>query len=61
MITIGEKFPSFEKKACVSIEKGKEFETLTSDYLTNDDNVWILPKLPSLTNLMENSATEMLV
>lgn len=40
MITIGQKFPSFEKKACVSIEKGKEFETLTSDYLTNEDNVW---------------------
>ena len=40
MITIGQKFPSFEKKAVVSIEKGKEFETLTSEYLTNDDNVW---------------------
>ena len=40
MITIGQKFPSFEKKAVVSIEKGKEFETLTSDYLTNEDNVW---------------------
>ena len=40
MITIVEKFPSFEKTAVVSIEKGKEFETLTSDYLVNDDNVW---------------------
>ena len=40
MITIGQKFPSFSKKAVVSIEKGKEFDTLSSDYLTNDDNVW---------------------
>src|ERR1700743_3466287 len=40
MLTIGQKFPQFSKTACVSIEKGKEFETLTSDYLVNEDNVW---------------------
>jgi alkyl hydroperoxide reductase subunit AhpC len=40
MLTIGQKFPEFSKTAVVSIEKGKEFETLTSEYLVNDDNVW---------------------
>lgn len=40
MITIGEKFPSFEKIAAVSIEKGKEFETITSDSLVNDKDEW---------------------
>src|SRR6195952_3327305 len=40
MLTIGQKFPQFSKTAVVSLEKGKEFETLTSDYLVNDDNVW---------------------
>ena len=40
MITIGEKFPAFSKTAVVSLEKGKEFETLTSDYLVNDENIW---------------------
>jgi alkyl hydroperoxide reductase subunit AhpC len=40
MITVGEKFPSFNKKAVVSIEKGKEVEDINSDYLVNDDNVW---------------------
>jgi len=40
MITIGQKFPAFSKTAVVSIEKGKEFETITSEFLVNDDNVW---------------------
>jgi len=40
MITIGETFPSFEKLAVVSTEKGKEFETITSKFLANDDDVW---------------------
>src|ERR1700759_5809386 len=40
MITIRHKFPQFSKTAVVSIEKGKEFETITSDFLVNDDNVW---------------------
>jgi alkyl hydroperoxide reductase subunit AhpC len=39
-ITIRQEFPKFTKKAVVSIEKGKEFETLTSDYFANEDNVW---------------------
>ena len=40
MLTIGQKFPQFSKTAVVSIEKGKEFETITSDFLVNEDNVW---------------------
>jgi alkyl hydroperoxide reductase subunit AhpC len=40
MINIGQQFPSFSKTAVVSIEKGKEFETLTSDSLINDNNQW---------------------
>jgi lipoyl-dependent peroxiredoxin subunit C len=40
MMTIGQKFPAYSKTAVVSLEKGKEFETLTSDELVNDDNVW---------------------
>lgn len=40
MISIGQKFPQFNKKAVVSIEPGKEFEQLSSSYFTNDDNVW---------------------
>jgi peroxiredoxin (alkyl hydroperoxide reductase subunit C) len=40
MIPVGKKFPSFEKKAVVSIEKGKEFEQISSSYLQNEDNVW---------------------
>jgi len=40
MITIGQEFPKFSKTAVVSIEKGKEFETINSDYFTNEDNVW---------------------
>jgi alkyl hydroperoxide reductase subunit AhpC len=35
MITIGAKFPAFEKKAVVGIEIGKEFETINSDSLIN--------------------------
>ncbi len=30
MLTVGDKFPKFEKLACVSIEPGKEFETINS-------------------------------
>src|ERR1700738_1147122 len=40
MLTIGHKFPQFSKTAVVSIEKGKEFETITSDFLVNEDSVW---------------------
>ncbi|WP_372773198.1 peroxiredoxin [Mangrovibacterium sp.] len=34
MKTIGDKFPKFKKTAVVSLEVGKEFETLTDEYLT---------------------------
>ena len=35
MLTVGDKFPEFEKKAVVSLEPGKEFETLTLDNVKN--------------------------
>jgi peroxiredoxin (alkyl hydroperoxide reductase subunit C) len=31
LVGIGEKFPEFSVQACVSIEKGKEFKTITSN------------------------------
>ncbi len=40
MIGIGEKFPAFNKQAVVSLEKGKEFEFISSDSLVNTDNRW---------------------
>ena len=40
MIGIGEKFPAFNKQAVVSLEKGKEFENISSDSFINDDNRW---------------------
>jgi peroxiredoxin (alkyl hydroperoxide reductase subunit C) len=33
MLTIGQKFPAFKKTAVVSLEMGKEFETITNDDL----------------------------
>ena len=33
MLTIGQKFPEFKKTAVVSLEAGKEFETISSDDL----------------------------
>ena len=35
MLTVGDKFPEFEKKAVVSLEPGKEFQTLTLDNVRN--------------------------
>ena len=35
LLGIGEKFPDFSLPACVSIEKGKEFKTITSNDLRN--------------------------
>ena len=35
MLTVGDKFPKFEKQAVVSLEPGKEFETLTLDNVKN--------------------------
>lgn len=40
LINVGTKFPEFKKIATVSLEKGKEFEEVSSEYFNNDDNVW---------------------
>ncbi len=41
MISLGEKFPSFNKKAVISIEKGKEFSDVTSeDHIK--ENTWMV-------------------
>ena len=34
MLTVGDKFPTFKLQACVSTEKGKEFQTITSESLS---------------------------
>jgi peroxiredoxin (alkyl hydroperoxide reductase subunit C) len=39
-MNVSEVFPTFEKTAVVSLEKGKEFATLSSDTLKNEDNRW---------------------
>ena len=40
MINLGQQFPSFSKIAVVSLEKGKEFETITSESFINENNEW---------------------
>lgn len=35
LLSVGQKFPAFEKKAVVSLEKGKEFETITNSIHTD--------------------------
>lgn len=40
MINVGVKFPSFAKTAVVSLEKGKEFETLKSEDMVNENGQW---------------------
>lgn len=40
MISIGQKFPAFRKIAVVSLEKGKEFQEISSEILANDHNEW---------------------
>jgi peroxiredoxin (alkyl hydroperoxide reductase subunit C) len=40
MITIGEKFPEFNKQACISLEKGEEFTKIADDILDNDVDQW---------------------
>jgi len=35
MLTVGDKFPDFEKQAVVSLEAGKEFKTLTQQDINN--------------------------
>ena len=45
MLTIGDKFPKFSAQAVVSLEKGKEFKTLTSeDYAGKWKIVFFWPK-----------------
>lgn len=40
IVSIGSKFPEFNKTAVVSLEKGKEFGEISSDLLTNKDGKW---------------------
>ncbi|MGM0589364.1 MAG: peroxiredoxin [Bacteroidota bacterium] len=40
MITVGQKFPEFNKTACISLEKGNEFTEIASDILDNDVDQW---------------------
>lgn len=40
ILGVGSAFPSFEKTATVSREKGKEFETISSESLKNVDGRW---------------------
>ena len=37
LMTVGQSFPLFEKKAVVSIEKGKEFATLKNDFANGEE------------------------
>lgn len=41
LATVGQAFPAFEKTAVVSLEKGKEFETITNKIHTAD-NKWLV-------------------
>ena len=41
LLTVGQKFPAFEKTAVVSLEKGKEFQTITNDIHTKDGK-WLV-------------------
>ena len=41
MVTIGDLFPDFSKKAVISIEKGKEFTTLTYDEIKKEGK-WLV-------------------
>ncbi|MDN5203854.1 peroxiredoxin [Fulvivirgaceae bacterium BMA10] len=40
LISVGEQFPAFKKRAVVSTEKGKEFYDISSENFVNDDNQW---------------------
>jgi len=40
MLGLGNEFPQFEKTAVVSLEKGKEFSTITSESFKNDEDKW---------------------
>lgn len=40
MLSIGQKFPEFSKKAVVSLDAGKEFDVLSSAQLVNNKDQW---------------------
>ena len=40
ILSIGSKFPAFNKLAVVSLEEGKEFEKIDAPQFENDDNQW---------------------
>ena len=40
LLSVGQKFPSFDKKSVVSVEKGKEFQNLTND-VHQKDGKWM--------------------
>jgi len=40
ILNVGSQFPEFKKTAVVSLEKGNEFEEITSDSFVNDNNEW---------------------
>ncbi len=40
LINIGTQFPSFSKTAVVSLEEGKEFETIDSSNFNNENDQW---------------------
>lgn len=40
MLGLGNEFPQFEKTAVVSLEKGKEFSTITSNSFKNEEDKW---------------------
>ncbi len=40
VLRIGERFPEFNKTSVVSIEKGKEFMDIRSDFMNNDEHKW---------------------
>ena len=37
LMTVGQEFPQFEKKVVVSLEKGKEFSTLSNNFSNNEE------------------------
>lgn len=39
ILSVGEKFPEFSVQACVSLEKGKEFQTISSSHFKGKWNV----------------------
>lgn len=40
LLSVGQRFPEFKKKAVVSLEKGKEFYDISSEELINEEGRW---------------------